>query len=650
MLVSPYNKPKIIPPAEHPRLLFRERDRARIEAGLTHPENRRAYELWQRVCKKDFCLFYDDIKTGKYNLMVCFMIEAKALEAWLSRDAAKARALIGMTVKILDLFQSDRKINLMICRHTGHLVFVSSLLYDWLYEYLTEEEKTHIIERCEALLAAGMEMGYPPTKQRNTHSHSHEAQLLRDMLGFAIATYDERPDIYDFCAGRIFDDLVPFYRFSHSGGLSHQGAAYGAYRHASALWCQLIYYAMCGEKIFDECVETMADSYYYLTRADGENLRIGNDCNDDKGGGISIKHPFTVVSFLAGAITGNEQYRQYFFDNYHDEFMLPSVYDIGYYKYGCYGEGLYSPVAHLVFNRIVPPYTPKKPEKAKHFPYPNGVTIYKDEERGTTVYMKVGELWCQGHDHYDTGDFQIYHNGILVSSSGAYYSYGNYHFYNYLTRTSAHNCLTVRDPAVETLGQVYMYPEGKADLINDGGTRMPNPPDSYPNEPDLAGAWERDCRMAKVLSHTESEELVELVGDLTEAYSHTCDRVVRKMSFEPKAGECGVLTISDEVVSKSPDFIKCFHIHTMAEPTIEGNTVTVEHKGGRLVCTVLEPMDAEIRAIGGGDMRFTLNGIPIPSEKTDHRECGWGKVIISPRSAACEHHFRVRMEIMDAKM
>ena len=288
MLISPYNKPRLLPPAEHPRLLFRERDRARIEANLTHPENRRAYELWQRVCKKDFCHFYDDIKIGKYNLMVCFMIEAKALEAWLSRDAAKARALIGMTVKILDLFQSDRKINLMICRHTGHLVFVASLMYDWLYEHLTEEEKTHIIERCEALLAAGMEMGYPPTKQRNTHSHSHEAQLLRDMLGFAIATYDERPDIYDFCAGRIFDDLVPFYRFSHSGGLSHQGAAYGAYRHASALWCQLIYYAMCGEKIFDECVETMADSYYYLTRADGENLRIGNDCNDDKGGGISI--------------------------------------------------------------------------------------------------------------------------------------------------------------------------------------------------------------------------------------------------------------------------------------------------------------------------------------------------------------------------
>ena len=223
MLTSPYHKPRILPPAEHPRLMLREHDRERIEKNLTHPENRRAYELWQTVCHKDFRLFYDDIKAGKYNLMVCFMIEAKAFEAWLTRDAEKARALIEVTVKILDLFKSDRKINLMICRHTGHLVFVTSLMYDWLYSYLTEEERMHIIERCEELLAGGMEMGYPPTKQRNTHSHSHEAQLLRDMLGFAIATYDERPDIYDFCAGRIFDDLVPFYRFSHSGGLSHQG-------------------------------------------------------------------------------------------------------------------------------------------------------------------------------------------------------------------------------------------------------------------------------------------------------------------------------------------------------------------------------------------------------------------------------------------
>ena len=90
MLTSPYRKPRLLPPAEHPRLMLREGDRERIEAGLSHPENRRAHELWQRVCKKDFCHFFDDIKAGKYSLMVCFMLEAKALDAWLTRDAQNA--------------------------------------------------------------------------------------------------------------------------------------------------------------------------------------------------------------------------------------------------------------------------------------------------------------------------------------------------------------------------------------------------------------------------------------------------------------------------------------------------------------------------------------------------------------------------------
>ena len=651
MLNSPYNKPAILPPSEHPRLMFREKDRQRITENLMHPENKRAYELWQKVCKKDFSHFYNDIKNGLYNLMVCFMIEGKALEAWIYDDEKKARELIETTVKIIDYFQSDRNKNLMLCRHTGHLVFVTSCMYDWLYKYLTEDEKNHIISRCEYLLEGGMEVGYPPTGQRDIHSHAHEMQLLRDLIGFSIAVYDERPDIYDFCAGRIFDDLVPFYKFSFSGGISNQGASYGAYRHCAPLWCQLIFYAMSGKKIFDECMETTADSYHYLARGDGENLRIGNDCNDDKGGGISIKYPFTVVSFLAGAITGNEHYRKYFFENYHDEFMLPSVYNIGYYKYGCYGEGIYSPVVHLIFNRMVPVYTPDPYPKAKHFPYPGGITIYKDTEKNTTVYMKIGELWSMGHEHYDTGDFQIFHKGILASSSGSYYIYGNYHFYNYDTRTSSHNCLTIRDPKVKSVGKAYGWPAGEEiDLINDGGTKMPKPTTDYNFEPSLAKAWERDFRMARVISHTENEDITEIVGDLTEAYGETCEKVIRKMTFEQNKGQYGVFTVSDEVCAKSEEFIKCFHIHTMTEPTIDKNKIIIENNGGRLECTVIEPADAQISAIGGGENRFTLNGIRIPCEKTENRECGWGKIIISPSDKSKNHNFKVRMEIMDSEL
>ena len=156
--------------------------------------------------------------------------------------------------------------------------------------------------------------------------------------------------------------------------------------------------------------------------------------------------------------------------------------------------------------------------------------------------------------------------------------------------------------------------------------------------------------MARVLSHTESEDKVELVGDLTEAYSHTCDLVTRQMTFLPNEGECGVFTVSDRVVAKSEKFIKRFHIHTMCEPVIEGNTFRIEHKGGVLEGTVIEPANAKIKALGGGEMRFTLNDKPIPCEKTENRESGWGKIIIEPAERAKEHRFVVRMEIKEAKL
>ncbi len=645
MLNSPYKKPYITPPDEHPRVMFRQSDKKRIVENFSHIENHRAYELWQRICKKDFRQFYDDIAVGRYNLMVCFMIESKAFEAWVEDDAEKARDIIDNTKKIVERFSIDRNINLMLCRHTGHMVFVVSLLYDWLYKYLSEEEKQFFITKCEQFLEAGMEVGYPPVKQRNTHSHSHEAQYLRDMLAFSIATYDERPDIYDFVVGRIIDNLVPFYKFSFSCGLHNQGPSYGGYRQVSALWAQLLFYQMSGQRIFDECVEN-ADGYHYLTRADGESLRIGNDCNDDKGGGHVVKHPFTIVNFFAAAMTGNAHYKKYFLENYRDEVMVPTHYSTDLYKDTTYGEGLYSPVVHLVFNLIAPSFTPAPYEKARHFKYPAGTTIYKDEEKNTTVYMKIGELWCQGHEHYDTGDFQIYHNGILASSSGAYYWYGCEHFYNYDTVTSSHNCLTIRDPEVKTLGSITEW--GKTfDLINDGGTRRPVPTTDYNLEPDLAAAWQRDCQMAKVISHTETEDKVEVVGDLTTAYSHTCDKIIRKMTFLPNEGTNGVFTVEDEVTAKSEEFIKCFHIHMMEEPQIDGNVITITHKGGKLRCTVLEPQNASITAIGGGDNRFTTVGIPVPSDKTENRECGWGKVIVSPTDKVKTHKFKVTMEILD---
>ena len=51
MLKSPYKHPPIYPDGEHPRLMLRQKDIARVRENLTHPENKRAYKMWQRVLK-----------------------------------------------------------------------------------------------------------------------------------------------------------------------------------------------------------------------------------------------------------------------------------------------------------------------------------------------------------------------------------------------------------------------------------------------------------------------------------------------------------------------------------------------------------------------------------------------------------------------
>lgn len=657
MITSPYSKPSILPPAEHPRLCFREKDRARLMTNLHHPENKRALELWQRTCRRDFRNYYDDIKSGHYNRLVCYMIESKAFEAYLEQDEQKARALIEVVLTALRNFKSDFT-NVMPSRYGGHLIFVSSCAYDWLYRFWKKEERTEFIAVCERVMSECLELGYPPLHRGSCSvfgSHDLEQQLQRDVISFAIAVFDERPDIYNAVGGKLFDDLIPSVEKWCQGGYHILGPSYGAFFQCANMWCDLLFFTMCGQHVYSDRLIALTDSFYYLTRSDGENLRIGDDCNDDKQGGISIRYPFAVANFLTGAVTGNEQYRRDFFENNHDELMLPSTHNHAFYQYGICGEGLYTPVVHLMFNRLVEPFEPAPYPKARYFPYPNAVTIYKDPARGTTVYMKIGELCGGNHDHFDTGNFQIYQNGILASSSGAYWWYGNNFWYNYDTRTSSHNCLTVRDPAVEVLETVSSWEmtdwtERKIPLLNDGGTRRPALSRHGLTVAEKNAEWESNFRMARVLSHTESEEKVEIVGDLTEAYSHTCELVTRQMTFLPHEGECGVFTVSDRVVAKSEDFIKRFHIHTMSEPVIEGNTFRIEHKGGVLEGTVIEPANAKIFALGGGEMRFTLNDQPIPCEKPDNRESGWGKIIIEPADRAKEHRFVVRMEIKEAKL
>jgi hypothetical protein len=276
----------------------------------------------------------------------------------------------------------------------------------------------------------------------------------------------------------------------------------------------------------------------------------------------------------------------------------------------------------------------KKLPLYRYFGHPNGITVYNDGER--LVLMKIGELWGSNHDHLDTGCFQVYCGGALASDSGMYDSYHTSHRMNYTIRTAAHNCLTVYDP------EKPLYGEWKDGAAYDGGMRRP----CAGKEPKTLETWRENYKMATVLSHTESEMLCEIEGDLTDAYSHTCDRVVRKMRWEPTRGSFGVLTVTDIVEMKSDEYVAAFHIHTQSEPLLTNEGIVIDNGKYSLVCRISDCENTIVEIVGGDGKCFVVDGVNYDTDYKGESEAGWGEIIIKSASKSRIAEFKVEMEIV----
>ena len=136
MLTSPYKKPTIVPPAEHPRLLLRRKDISRIKENLSHPENLRAYENWRYLCECDVSQFEGDIEIGYYNSRLLYVIEAKAFDALLFGDAKSKRDVADFALRVMRNYDSSN-LPLFGGRFSGHVMFVMAEVYDWLYDCFT---------------------------------------------------------------------------------------------------------------------------------------------------------------------------------------------------------------------------------------------------------------------------------------------------------------------------------------------------------------------------------------------------------------------------------------------------------------------------------------------------------------------------------
>ncbi|MPN26388.1 Heparin and heparin-sulfate lyase [bioreactor metagenome] len=116
-----------------------------------------------------------------------------------------------------------------------------------------------------------------------------------------------------------------------------------------------------------------------------------------------------------------------------------------------------------------------------------------------------------------------------------------------------------------------------------------------------------------------------------------------------------VLIVFDKVVSAKPDFKKFWLLHSIEEPQIAGNKVTIRRTKngdtGMLVNTVLLPEinNADIVPVGGPGKEFWVFGTNYPNEPRpgddEANERGAWRVEISPKKAATEDYYLNVMQV-----
>ena len=651
-----YEKPQVTPPAnEHPRVLFRKSDIPRIIENMDTEQNERAKRKLTELLSEEI-----DRESETYSNENYLRIEANAFDYAI--NGTKERGIAAKEA-MLGILRANSDGSLMpspVTRTAGYTIYTAAEVYDWCYDLFTKKERNEVISICTNL-ASAMEIGWPPSAQGASTGHGAEAQLLRDLLSFAIATYDERPDFWEYIGGRYYDDYVPTHNFWTTG--IYQGSSYGSYRQMWSNWSYLLIKGMGAEVPID--LEKLADSMLwqiYYRRPDGQMVRDGDISNDS----ASIWSYWSVKpqGMMNAYLLTDDPMLKY-------DISRSSSYGIAYYSTGVeYG----SIVPFLIYND--PELEPSKSywelPLSKYFGSPHGIMVARTgwddgaESPAVVARMKVGEWQSNNHQHLDAGEFQIYYKGALATDSGVYQglksntstggtAYGAPHLNQYATKTIAHNCMLVYNPSEGDSSSTARR------VINDGGQKAINNGGEY----DILSnpsAHVADVEGVEIDPTNPMEPAYSyLKGNLTNAYTDKVTDYKRSFMFLNLKDEKvpAAMIVFDKIDSQNASYKKTWLLHGLEEPEINGRQVVFSRTyhstkydfgyNGKLTLDTLLPAKSKIKKVGGEDGWSNVNGIdytgyPLNSQ-TD--EGSTWRIEISPEVSSKSDCFLNVMQVSD---
>lgn len=630
-----------IPPKVHPRLYLRSENITDLPNRIKDPgllkvwtdlQNMKADRTAAEIPATKDWRFYFETK----GLLT--RVELKALEYLMTNNPQTGREAITMIIDTLETAVYPKISD--ISRAIGRLMVTGSIVYDWCYDQLKAEEKTRFVNAF-VRLATMLECGYPPVKDNSIVGHASEWMIMRDLLSTGIAIYDEFPEMYHLTAGRYFSEHLPVRNWFYPSEAYHQGMSYLNVRFSNDLFALWILDRMGAGNVYDPAQQYILYDMIYKRRPDGQVL-AGGDVNYSR----KSTKVYSLPAFLAGSYYGDEYLNLEFFKQPRVENQCK------------FFEFLWRDTK----------LGTKKPDDlplTRYSPSPYGWMVARTGwgAESVIVEMKINEYNFLNHQHHDAGAFQIYYKGPLAIDAGTFQGssggYNSPHNKNFFKRTIAHNSLLIYDPN-ELFPASGYGGEDKSDFVaNDGGQRLPN---NWTGAKNLEELLSGEYKTGKILAtgfgkDIHSPDYSYLKGDITEAYSSKVKEVKRSFVFLNFKDEKipAALIVFDKVVSSKPDFKKFWLLHSIEEPIISENNITIKRTkngdSGMLINTVLLPdlSNADIVPVGGPGKEFWVFGTNYPNEpkagEDAENERGAWRIEISPKKAAAEDYYLNVMQI-----
>jgi len=198
-------------------------------------------------------------------------------------------------------------------------------------------------------------------------------------------------------------------------------------------------------------------------------------------------------------------------------------------------------------------------------------------------------------------------------------------------------------------------------VSNDGGQRIPLNGSQPAN---LSELMREEFRTGEVMTYGFGPDPVKpkysyLKGDITRAYTDKVRKHQRAFVFLNTGNSLvpAVLIVHDYIVSSNADFKKTWLLHSVQEPTFNGNVTTIVRNergyNGKLVNTTLLPLpsNTSLTKVGGFGNEFSVGGINFPQQirSTNNSWDGaiW-RVELSPVAASQTDVFLNVMQVTNA--